>query len=59
MGEEKEQKYKQWSTKHNEENLRSSSTNPNKNRVNLSALETHKPSDKSKTRKESANVTYP
>jgi hypothetical protein len=39
MGEKKEQKDKQWSTKHYEENLRSSNTNPNKNRVNLGALE--------------------
>ena len=38
-GEQKEQKDKQWSTKHYEENLRSSNTNPNKNRVNLGALE--------------------
>ena len=38
-GEKKEQKDKQWSTKHYEENLRSSNTNPNENRVSLSALE--------------------
>ena len=38
-GGKKEQKDKQWSTKHYEENLRSSNTNPNKNRVNLGDLE--------------------
>jgi hypothetical protein len=70
MGEKKEQKYKQWSTKHYEENLRSSNTHPNENRMNLfwvfwkgkqilfhirnlSCFGCHKPSDKSKTRKES------
>ena len=39
MGEKKEQNDKQWSFKHYEENLRSSNTNPNKNRVNLGDLE--------------------
>ena len=39
MGEKKEQKDKQWSTKHYEENLISSNTNSNENRVSLSALE--------------------